>query len=148
MTTQEMIADIWPLALIVFGSIASFIVAYLTHKSAAWVDVQNNEIHDAVIDSAIHNAIAFAQEGQSSSDMRNEGVQGRIADIAFNYVKGHAAQALAARKIDDKILMEKIRARMAPSIMAAHASGGPITVAAAATMANPNIPTVPIEVEQ
>lgn len=147
MSGQEIFSDVWPGLLTLFGALVTFCVGYLTHKSGGWVDVQNNEVHDAVIDSAIHNGIAFAQEGQAASNMANEAVQTRIREITMAYVKGHAAKSLEARGKTDAVLEEMIRARLAPAIMAslANPSKG-MTVAAAATAVNPDIPTTPLPI--
>lgn len=145
MTSQEMLNDVWPICLALLSAVASFAMLWLTKKSNSWVNAQNNQSYDDVIDQACMGGIAFGQQTQANSDIRNEAVQAAIVASAFAYAKGHATEAIIARGITDAILRQKIIARLAPALMAAAAVGGQVSVAAAATAVNPNIPTTPLE---
>lgn len=114
MTSESMLADVWPSVLIIVGAIATAIAGYLAKLSASWVAsqneraaVQNEEVWNALVDTAIHNGIAYADDTEPEAD------SGRRRDIVRDYVVGHVPGALKSLKIYAEILEQKIIARIA-----------------------------------
>ncbi len=136
---------IWP----ALAAIAMAIVGVLIDRiRKTWgIDVDRK-----TIETAVNNGLQLAQARMASSDLTRASVQNEIIAGAANYAISHVPGALKNLGVDITTpegrasLMEKIEARLAPAVMVAEATPGPVTVAAAATIANPDVSTAPAPV--
>lgn len=136
---------VWPTLSVILLALASVVALRIQKKWGIEVDKKT-------IETAVNSGLQLAQAKVASSDITRVSVQNEIIAQAANYAIAHVPGALKNLGVDITTeagrasLMEKIEARLAPAVMVGEASPGPMTVAAAATIANPDVATVPAPV--
>jgi hypothetical protein len=136
---------IWPALSVLAMAVVGVLVNRIQKKWGV-------EIDKKTIESAMTNGLQLAQSKFSQADLTQLRVQSEIVAGAANYAISHVPSALKNLGVDvttqegRESLKEKLEARLAPAVMVAEASPGPVSVAVAATIANPNVSTAPAPV--
>lgn len=111
------------------------------------------ELDKKTIDAAVQAGLQLAQSKVASSNISSIQVQSKIVADTANYAIAHVPDALKNLGVDVSTaegktsLQEKIEARLAPAVMVGASSAIPMSVAAAATIANPNVASLPAPVD-
>lgn len=137
---------IWPALSVVFLALAGVIAARIQKKWGIEVDKKT-------IETAVQAGLHLAQSKVATSDITKIEVQSKIVADAANYAIAHVPDALKNMGVDVSTdagkasLQEKIEARLAPAVMVGVSSQAPMSVAAAATIANPSVASAPAPVD-
>lgn len=136
---------IWPMLSVVGLALASFIAA----KISSYTGSQNQERNRTLINGILQSGLQAAQARVATSNIQNVEVQSGIVADALKYAVANGPEALKKAGIDitspegQREVAEKIEAMLAPAVMVAAASPNDVSVATAATIANPVIPVGP-----
>lgn len=136
---------IWPALSVVFLALAGVIAARIQKKWGIEVDKKT-------IETAVQSGLQLAQAKVASANISSVTVQNKIVADAANYAIAHVPDALKNLGVDVSTeqgkasLQEKIEARLAPAVLVAASSQEPMSVAAAATIANPSVASAPARV--
>lgn len=139
-------AVIWPALSAIAVAIAGVIASRIQKRFGIEVDKR-------AIETAMQNGLQLAQSKLSSSNISSVNVQNRIVADAANYAITHVPDALKNLGVDVSTaagkanLQEKLEARLAPAVMVGASSQAPMSVAAAATIANPGVASAPAPVD-
>jgi hypothetical protein len=129
---------IWPALSVVALALAGVIAAGIKKKWGVEVDKKT-------IETAMQAGLQLAQSKVASADITSLTVQSKIIADTANYAIAHVPDALKNMGVDvttdagKASLQEKIEARLAPAVMVGVSSQAPMSVAAAATIANPSV---------
>lgn len=115
-------------------------------RVAKWLGIQNTAVLQSTVDAAMRNGLQLAQAKVATLNIENVQVQKGIISDAVRYAIASAPGAIKALGLDEKALAEKLSARLAPAVLAAAATEGPVSVGAAATAVNPAVQTAPIPI--
>jgi len=96
-------------------AILPIVATWLAFKVKIWLGIQNNAALAGVVDSALTNALGYAQSllaakipaGPIPLDVKNE-----IVAVAANYALGHVPDALKMLGVDQASLVQKLQARL------------------------------------
>lgn len=137
---------IWPALSVVAIALAGVIAARIQKKWGIEVDKKT-------IETALQSGLQLAQSKVASSNISSVTVQSKIVADAANYAIAHVPGALKNVGVDVTTeaglasLQEKLEARLAPAVLVGASSEAPMSVAAAATIANPNVASAPAPVD-
>ncbi len=137
---------IWPALSIIAVAIASVIAFQLKSRFGLEVDKKT-------IETALQSGLQYAQSKASQANISSVVVQNKIVADAANYVISHVPDTLKSVGVDVSTpegranLQEKLEARLAPAVMVGDSSQTEMSVATAATIANPAIPSQPAPVD-
>jgi hypothetical protein len=137
---------VWPTLSVVFLALAGVIAARIQKKFGIEVDKKT-------IETAVQAGLQLAQSKVASSNINSVTVQNGIVAAAANYAIAHVPDALKNIGVDVSTdagkasLQQKIEARLAPAVMVGASSQAPMSVAAAATIANPSVASAPAPVD-
>lgn len=136
---------IWPALGVVFLAVAGVIAKRVEAKWGLKVDKET-------IETAVQAGLQLAQAKVASANITSVAVQSEIIANAANYAIAHVPDTLKRVGVDvstaagKAALQEKIEARLAPAVMVGESSLEPMSVAAAATIANPSVASAPAPV--
>ena len=137
---------IWPTLSVVLIAVAGVIAARIQKKWGIEVDKKT-------VETAVQSGLQLAQSKVANANITSFAVQNQIVAQAANYASSHVPGALKKLGVDVSTeagragLREKIEARLAPAVMVGLTSSEPMSVAAAAVIANPSVPSVPAPVD-
>lgn len=137
---------VWPALGIVAVAVAGIIANAIKNKFGV-------EIDKKTIETALQNGLQLAQKQVANANISSVTVQNEIIASTANYAITHASDALKSLGVDVTTdagkanLVEKIEARLAPAVMVGASSQAPMSVAAAATIANPSVASAPAPVD-
>lgn len=139
---QFMSTVFWPCLSILVPVVAGVIALQIKQKFGIQVD-------QATVEKALQNGLQKAQAEVATMNMGSADVQKSIVNKTMEYAIDHAPAALKSVGVDiataegQKLLGDKIAARLAPAVLVAASSKADMSVATAATIANPNVSTAP-----
>lgn len=131
---------VWP----VLGALGMALAGLITARVNQWLGLKNNAFLQATLEKAIQSGLQAAQARVATMNIQHVDVQSKILADASTYVLSHVPDTLKAAGIDVSTpagameLAEKLEARLAPAIMVAVSSPTDVSVATAATIANPD----------
>ena len=117
---------------------------WLVQRVAKWLGLQNTATLQGAMEAAMHNGLQLAQAKAATLNIEHVDVQNQIVADALKYAIAQAPAAAKGLGLDADALAEKLRARLAPAVLAAAATPGEVTVAAAASAVNPAVQSAPI----
>jgi biopolymer transport protein ExbB/TolQ len=142
---QIMNAVVYP----VLTALAGLVVAWAALKTTQFLNARRAQQSRDNLDETLDHAIMFAQVHLKGEQMSGD-VIAEIKRIAYDYVATHGADDLKTMKLDlstdagQTNLRQKIESRLAPAVLVSSVS--PMSVAAAASMVNPDVPTDPVRI--
>lgn len=151
---QEFVVDFGPLfTLVVWPSLSAIALAVVGVITARIQKKWGIEVDKKTVETAVQAGLHLAQAKVASANISSVTVQNKIVADAANYAIAHVPDALKNLGVDvsseegKASLQEKIEARLAPAVMVGASSLQPMSVAAAATIANPSVASAPAPVD-
>lgn len=140
---------LWEIGLGLLSVVGSAVIALATMYARRWIN--NAEADDAIkrLESGMRNGLQLAIAELATYDISKVNVQDAILARAAGYVARTVPDAAKLAMGADpttiegqRLLQERLMARLAPAVTFATAVDGAVSVATAATAVNPNVPTV------
>lgn len=136
---------IWP----ALSVIALALAGYIAKKIANKADADTQEKTRKLVNGVLQAGLQLAQRKVASSNMENVDIQDGIVADALKYAVANGPVALKALGVDVSTpegreeVTQKIESMLAPAIMVAVSSKKSVSVATAASIVNPTVPTGP-----
>lgn len=136
---------IWPMLSVIGLALAGFIAT----RISTWTGSQNEARNRALINDILQSGLQAAQARVATSNIQHIDVQDGIVAGALQYAVANGPDALKKAGVDvttpegRAAVSQKLEAMLAPAVMVAVSSPVDVSVATAATIANPAIPVGP-----
>lgn len=131
---------VWP----ILSAVALALAGWIGNIARKHFGEKTGEVVQARLAEAMSEGLKLAQVQVKNSDIEKIETQSQILAGAANYVSAHAGDTLEKLGVTPQLLDEKLSALLAPAVMVAAAQPGTVSVATAATQADPAIATAPI----
>lgn len=135
----------WQFLSIVALALAGYIAKKFTDKA----DAQTKEKLRVLVNGILQSGLQMAQAKVSTANIERVEVQSGIVADALRYAVENGPAALKKLGVDvstvegKREIADKLESMLAPAVMVAASSKSDVSVATAATIANPHVPTGP-----